>query len=67
MRKRPFTAGKGAGGNEFDILPGKPDRSILVYRVGSLEPGVTMPELGRHLADPEAAGLLRAWIAAMDN
>ena len=67
VRKRPVAAGKGAGANEFDILPGEPDDSILVYRVRSVEPGVMMPELGRHLADPDAVALLRAWIAAMDD
>ena len=67
VRKRPVAAGKGAGDKEFDILPGEPDDSILVYRVRSVEPGVMMPELGRHLADPDAVALLRAWIAAMDD
>jgi len=63
--KRSVAAGKGSGGREFDIKPGEPDESILLYRVESTEPGVMMPELGRHLADPEAAVLLRDWIASM--
>ena len=50
----PVAAGKGSGGREFDIKPGDPDGSILLYRAESTEPGVMMPELGRHLADPEA-------------
>jgi len=63
--KRPVAAGKGSGGRLFDIAPGDPDGSILVYRVESTEPGIMMPELGRHVADPEAVALLREWIAAM--
>jgi uncharacterized repeat protein (TIGR03806 family) len=63
--KRPVAAGKGSGGRSFDIVPGDPDASILLYRVESVEPGVMMPELGRHLADPDAVALLREWIAAM--
>lgn len=63
--KRPVAAGKGSGDRQFDILPGDPDGSILAYRVESTEPGVMMPELGRHIADPEALTLLRDWIAAM--
>ncbi|MGE0500892.1 MAG: SO2930 family diheme c-type cytochrome [Rhizobiaceae bacterium] len=63
--KRPVAAGKGSGGREFDIVPGDPDASIMVYRVDSVEPGVMMPELGRHLADPDAVALLREWIADM--
>lgn len=65
VRKRPVAAGKGSGGRAFDILPGDPDASILLYRVESTEPGVMMPELGRHLGDPEAVVLLRKWIADM--
>ncbi|NGN42206.1 hypothetical protein G6N74_14140 [Mesorhizobium sp. CGMCC 1.15528] len=63
--KRPVAAGKGSGDRSFDIKPGDPDGSILPYRVESTEPGVMMPELGRHVADPEAVALLRDWIASM--
>ena len=63
--KRPVAAGKGSGGRQFDIAPGDPDGSILPYRVESTEPGVMMPELGRHIGDPEAVALLRQWIADM--
>lgn len=65
VMKRPVAAGKGSGDRQFDILPGDPDGSILPYRVESTEPGVMMPELGRHIADPEAVALLRDWIASM--
>lgn len=65
VMKRPVAAGKGSGGRQFDIAPGDPDGSILLYRVDSVEPGVMMPELGRHLPDPAAVALLREWIAAM--
>lgn len=65
VNKRPVAAGKGSGDRQFDIVPGDPDASILIYRVDSVEPGVMMPELGRHLPDPAAVALLREWIAAM--
>lgn len=65
--KRPVAAGRGAGDREFDIKPGDPDGSILIYRVDSTEPGVMMPELGRSLHDRDAVELLRAWIAEMDG
>lgn len=64
--KRPVAAGRGSGGLAFDIAPGKPEESILLYRVMSEEPGVMMPELGRHVRDPRAEDLLRRWIAAME-
>lgn len=65
LSKRPVAAGKGSGDRQFDIVPGDPGGSILPYRVESTEPGVMMPELGRHIADPEAVALLRAWIGKM--
>lgn len=65
VRKRPVAAGGGTGGRSFDIDPGHPENSILLYRVESTEPGVMMPELGRTLTDPRAVDLLRAWIAAI--
>lgn len=65
LGKRPVAAGKGSGGREFDVAPGEPDNSILLFRVESTEPGVMMPELGRHLADPDGVALLRDWIAGL--
>jgi len=65
VMKRPAAAGKGTGGREFDIVPGEPERSILIYRVESTEPGIMMPELGRHLADPEAVRLLGEWVSTL--
>lgn len=65
VSKRPVAAGRGSGNREFDIKPGDPDGSILIYRVESTEPGIMMPELGRSLADPEAVALLREWVGAM--
>ncbi|WP_235902903.1 SO2930 family diheme c-type cytochrome [Sandarakinorhabdus oryzae] len=63
--KRPVAAGRGSGGMAFSILPGQPDRSILVHRMESSEPGIMMPQFGRALAHEEGIALIRAWIAAM--
>lgn len=65
--KRPVAAGRGSGGREFDIAAGHPDKSIMIYRMGSVEPGVAMPELGRNVNDAEGLALIRAWITAMAN
>ena len=65
--KRPVAAGRGSGGLAFDIAPGAPDRSILVYRMEALEPDIMMPELGRTIPHPEGIALIREWIAAMEN
>lgn len=63
--KRPVAAGRGSGGNEFSILPGQPEKSILLHRMQSSEPGIMMPQFGRALAHEEGIALIRQWIAAM--
>lgn len=65
LRKHPVAAGRGSGGREYDIDPGRPDNSILLFRMQSTEPGIAMPELGRATAHDEALALLTQWIAAM--
>ena len=38
--KRPVAAGRASGGFAFAIEPGHPERSILVHRMASTDPGV---------------------------
>lgn len=64
--KRPVAAGRGAGDLLQVVVPGHPDRSILAFRVASVEPGVAMPELGRSVPDPDGLALVREWIAEME-
>lgn len=66
LMKTPVAAGTGAGKLFFDIVPGKPDESILVYRLESLDPGVMMPEVPRRLVHEEGVALIREWIASME-
>ncbi len=63
--KTPVAAGRGSGGLHYDIVPGDPDASILVFRMESNDPGIMMPELGRSVAHEEGVALVREWIAAM--
>lgn len=65
IRKRPVAAGRGSGGRTYDIDPGNPENSILLFRVESTEPGLMMPELGRSQPDASAVALLRAWVEAL--
>lgn len=65
IRKRPVAAGRGAGGHEFDIVPGAPEASIMTYRMGSEEPGVAMPELGKATVDQEGLAAVERWIASL--
>jgi uncharacterized repeat protein (TIGR03806 family) len=63
--KAPVAAGKGTGGRLFSIVPGRPEESILLYRIESTQPGIMMPELGRKIQHNEGVAIVRAWILAM--
>jgi len=63
--KRPVAAGRGSGDLFYDISPGQPDDSILLYRMESMEPGVMMPELGRTTTHWAGVRLVREWIASL--
>ena len=63
--KTPVAAGQGSGGFKFDILPGKPEQSILVYRMKTNDPGKAMPELGREQLHREGIELISQWIRHM--
>lgn len=65
IMKRPVAAGRGSGGLEFDVLPGHPDKSIMAYRMNSLEGGISMPELGRSSVDPDGQAVVEKWIGEM--
>lgn len=60
--KPPVAAGRGSGGLRYDIIPGDPEASILIYRIRSVDPGVMMPELGRQLPHTEGIELVSEWI-----
>ncbi|MEZ6076551.1 MAG: hypothetical protein R3C56_13100 [Pirellulaceae bacterium] len=48
-------------------MPGKPDESILLFRLQTTHPGAVMPEFGRSLVQDEAVDLIRQWIAEMPS
>ncbi len=63
--KTPIAAGGGAADMLYSIVPGAPERSILLFRMESNEPDEMMPELGRSLIHDEGVDLVREWISAM--
>ncbi len=65
VMKRPVAAGRGSGGLEFDVLPGHPGKSIMLYRMGSLEGGISMPEVGRSSLDQDGIAAVTRWIGEM--
>jgi uncharacterized repeat protein (TIGR03806 family) len=66
IMKAPVAAGAGSGGMQYDIIPGNPDESILVFRMLSDDPGIMMPELGRSLIHHEGVELIEEWINSLD-
>ena len=65
--KRPVAAGRASGDMDFVIDAGRPDRSILINRMKSTDPGIAMPEVGRTTVHDEGLSLLEKWIAAMST
>jgi len=63
--KAPVAAGAGSGGLNYDIVPGAPEKSILLYRMESNDPGIKMPELGRGLIHKEGIELIEKWIKSL--
>jgi uncharacterized repeat protein (TIGR03806 family) len=62
----PFAGGPGTGGRLWDVVPGAPDESVMVYRMESNEVGIMMPELPNQLVDPVGIALVRGWIEGME-
>lgn len=67
VMKSPVAAGKGSGGRKYDIVPGKPDESILLYRIESQDVGARMPNLARNRVLHPANDLIRRWIEGLDS
>ncbi|PWU01985.1 MAG: hypothetical protein C5B52_06265 [Bacteroidetes bacterium] len=65
IMKSPVSAGGGAGGMNYDVVPGDATHSILAYRMNSTEPGTAMPELARSIVHKEAVHLIVQWINEM--
>lgn len=64
VMKSPVAAGRGAGDMQYDIVPGEPDKSILVYRMRTNDPAIAMPEIGREQVHREGVALIEEWIRA---
>lgn len=60
--KAPVAAGRGAGNLRYDIVPGEPGNSILIYRMKTTDPAIAMPEIGREQVHREGVALIEEWI-----
>jgi hypothetical protein len=62
--KVPAAAGD-TGGRRWDVVPGSPEDSLMIYRMSSEVPGTKMPELPALLSHAEGVALMQQWIAAL--
>lgn len=65
INKKPVAAGRGSGNLLYNIVPGFPEKSILLHRMTVSDPGTRMPETGRSIVHKEGVELIRMWIAEM--
>ena len=65
FNKTPVAAGRGSGNRDYDIVRGNPDKSIIIYRMESTDPGIMMPEVGRKTTHNEGVALVREWIRSL--
>jgi len=63
--KQHVAAGSGGANLTFDIVPGKPDQSLLISRLEATTGQAMMPRVGRSLVDKEGVQLLRNWVASL--
>lgn len=63
--KTPVAAGKATGNLFYDIVPSEPEKSIMLFRMKSDDPGIRMPEVGRSQLHTEGVNLMEQWIREM--
>lgn len=61
----PVAAGDAAGGRCWDVVPGHPERSVMVFRIQSLLPKVKMPQLPLTTVDEAGLQLVSDWITGL--
>jgi len=61
--KTPIAAG--VGGLVYDVVPGNPDESILVFRMESVMPAIQMPELSKAIVHDAGVELVREYVAGL--
>jgi len=62
--KSPNSAGR-VGSLTYDLIPGRPEESILLARMESTRPKEMMPQIGRSVVHEEGVALVREWIRSL--
>lgn len=63
--KTPTSAGGGTCGLTYDIVPGKPEESVLMCRIASRVGQIQMPPIATKLVDDAGVALLGEWIQSL--
>lgn len=63
--KGTVAAGAGAGTLEYDVVPGKPEESIMIFRMKSTDPEIKMPEIPNLVPDQAGIALISEWITSL--
>ncbi len=63
--KGTVAAGAGTGSLDYDVVPGHPEESIMIFRMSSTDPEVKMPEIPNLIPDQAGIQLISEWITAM--
>jgi uncharacterized repeat protein (TIGR03806 family) len=63
--KGPVAAGSGTGMHLFDIVPGSPEDSIMIFRMSSTDPEIKMPEIPNLVPDEKGVALISEWIKSL--
>ncbi|HEY6308873.1 MAG TPA: SO2930 family diheme c-type cytochrome [Candidatus Angelobacter sp.] len=64
--RSPNSAGR-VGTLIYDLVPGKPEESILVARMESTRPKEMMPQIGRSVVHEEGVALVREWVRSLPS
>jgi uncharacterized repeat protein (TIGR03806 family) len=62
--KSPNSAGR-IGTLTYDLVPGRPEESILVARMESTRPKEMMPQIGRSVVHEEGLALIQEWVRSL--
>lgn len=66
MCRSPNSAGR-VGNLVYDLVPGKPEESIIIARMESTRPKEMMPQIGRSVVHEEGLAVVRDWIRSLPS
>lgn len=67
IHKKAVAPAMATGGLLYDIEPGHPEQSVLLYRMAATHAGAAMPQVGRTQIHQEGVALISKWIKSMNK